>query len=113
VKAYDATFATDDVVVYLAAAGAGKTHAMMEEMAELLKVYRPDEIAFVTFTRKGVLNGIERAIKADPRRPAVLPDPARDVLPRVWAQAQEHHRAPGHRQVQQAVGLQREPRTLL
>jgi superfamily I DNA/RNA helicase len=65
-KPYDARFNTDDVVVYLAAAGAGKTHAMMEEMAELLSVYRPDEIAFVTFTRKGVHNGIDRAIKANP-----------------------------------------------
>lgn len=63
---YDVEFATDDVKVYLAAAGAGKTHAMMEEMTEFLKVYRPDEIGFVTFTRKGVRNGIERAIKANP-----------------------------------------------
>lgn len=66
-KAYDAHFATDDVVVYLAAAGAGKTHAMMQEMVDLLKIYRPDEIAFVTFTRKGVRNGIERAIAANPQ----------------------------------------------
>jgi DNA helicase-2/ATP-dependent DNA helicase PcrA len=66
-KAYDVEFATDDVLVHLAAAGAGKTHAMMEEVVELLKVYRPDEIAFVTFTRKGVMNGIDRAIKANPQ----------------------------------------------
>jgi superfamily I DNA/RNA helicase len=59
-------FATDDVVVYLAAAGAGKTSAIMDEMTELLKTYRPDEIAFVTFTRKGVANGIERALQANP-----------------------------------------------
>jgi superfamily I DNA/RNA helicase len=32
----------------------------MEEIVELLKVYRPDEIAFVTYTRKGVNNGIDR-----------------------------------------------------
>lgn len=60
-------FATDDVVVYLAAAGAGKTSALMDEMAEFLKTYRPDEIAFVTFTRKGVAHGKERAIQANPQ----------------------------------------------
>jgi superfamily I DNA/RNA helicase len=60
-------FATDDVAVYLAAAGAGKTSAIMDEMTELLKTYRPDEIAFVTFTRKGVANGVERALQANPQ----------------------------------------------
>jgi len=60
-------FATNDVTVYLAAAGAGKTFALMGEMTELLKVYRPDEIAFVTFTRKGVANGIERVLRANPQ----------------------------------------------
>jgi superfamily I DNA/RNA helicase len=59
-------FATDDVTVYIAAAGAGKTSAIMDEMTTLLKTYRPDEIAFVTFTRKGVANGIERALRANP-----------------------------------------------
>ena len=60
-------FSTDDVVVYLAAAGAGKTTALLEEMARLLETYRPDEIAFVTYTRKGVANGVERALKANPQ----------------------------------------------
>lgn len=59
-------FNTSDVVVYLAPAGAGKTTALMDELVELLKVYRPDEVAFVTFTRKGVQNGIERALRACP-----------------------------------------------
>jgi superfamily I DNA/RNA helicase len=63
----DIKFNTDDVIVYLAAAGAGKTTAIMDEMTSLLKDYRPDEIAFVTFTRKGVSNGIERALKANPQ----------------------------------------------
>lgn len=58
-------FNTNDVRVYLAPPGAGKTHALMDEMVELLKTYRPDEVAFVTFTKKGVMNGIERALKAD------------------------------------------------
>ncbi|GHT59499.1 hypothetical protein FACS1894109_15530 [Spirochaetia bacterium] len=61
------TFTTNDVTVYLAAAGSGKTSAIMEEMTRLLEVYRPDEIAFVTFTRKGVANGIERALQANPQ----------------------------------------------
>jgi superfamily I DNA/RNA helicase len=39
----------------------------MDEMTELLKTYRPDEIAFVTFTRKGVRNGVERALLANPQ----------------------------------------------
>jgi superfamily I DNA/RNA helicase len=60
-------FNTNDVVVYLAAAGSGKTSALMDEMTSLLKTYRPDEIAFVTFTRKGVANGIERALQANPQ----------------------------------------------
>jgi superfamily I DNA/RNA helicase len=63
----DIKFAADDVTVYLAAAGAGKTSALMDEMTEFLKVYRPDETAFVTFTRKGVANGIERALQANPQ----------------------------------------------
>jgi superfamily I DNA/RNA helicase len=61
------TFATNDVTVYLAAAGSGKTTAIMKKMTELLEIYRPDEIAFVTFTRKGVANGIERALQANPQ----------------------------------------------
>ena len=58
-------FNTKNVRVYLAPAGAGKTKMLMDEMVELLHTYRPDEIAFVTFTRKGVENGIERALKAN------------------------------------------------
>jgi superfamily I DNA/RNA helicase len=59
-------FNTEDVTVYLAAAGAGKTTALINKMAELLAVYRPDEIAFITYTRKGVANGIERALQTVP-----------------------------------------------
>jgi superfamily I DNA/RNA helicase len=62
-----AAFAADDVVVYLAAAGAGKTSALMDEMTALLGTYRPDEIAFVTYTRKGVEHGMERALQANPQ----------------------------------------------
>jgi superfamily I DNA/RNA helicase len=63
----DFGFATNDVTVYLAAAGSGKTTALMDKMTELLEVYRPDELAFVTFTRRGVANGIERALQANPQ----------------------------------------------
>lgn len=61
------SFNTNDVTVYLAAAGAGKTSAIMDEMTKLLEVYRPDEIAFVTYTRKGVAHGIERALRSNPQ----------------------------------------------
>jgi superfamily I DNA/RNA helicase len=60
------TFNTEDVKVYLAAAGSGKTSALMREMTSLLDVYRPNEIAFVTFTRKGVAHGVEQALFANP-----------------------------------------------
>jgi superfamily I DNA/RNA helicase len=61
------TFTTNDVVVYLAAAGCAKTTALMDEMSRELETYRPDEIAFVTFTRKGVAQGIERALMVNPQ----------------------------------------------
>jgi superfamily I DNA/RNA helicase len=61
------TFAAADVTVYLAAAGSGKTKALMDEATRLLETLRTDEIAFVTYTRKGVANGIERALQANPR----------------------------------------------
>jgi superfamily I DNA/RNA helicase len=60
-------FDSSDVTVLLAAAGSGKTTAIMDRMTALLETYRPDEIAFVTFTRKGVANGIERALQANPQ----------------------------------------------
>ena len=58
-------FKTDDVKIHLAAAGAGKTETAMAEIVEALQYYRPDEIAFVTYTRKGVETGIERALKVN------------------------------------------------
>jgi len=45
-------FKTDDVVTYLAGAGCGKTTSLMKELAKMLETYRPDEIAFVSFSRK-------------------------------------------------------------
>jgi superfamily I DNA/RNA helicase len=55
-----------DVLIYLAAAGAGKTRALMDDMAAQMKSLRPDQIAFVTFTRKGVAVGKDRALLACP-----------------------------------------------
>ena len=55
-------FNTDDVTIHLASAGAGKTTTAMTEITAALKSYRPDEIAFVTYTRKGVETGIAKAL---------------------------------------------------
>lgn len=57
------TFNTDDVKIYIAAAGAGKSTALMNELEVAIKTVRPEEIAFSTFTRKGVETGLERAKK--------------------------------------------------
>lgn len=45
-------FNTKDVTVYLAGAGCGKTTALMGELKAALEIYRTDEIAFVSFSRK-------------------------------------------------------------
>lgn len=58
-------FNTDDVVIHLAAAGAGKSTAAMQEIQELLQVYRPDEIAFLSYTKKGVETGITKALQVN------------------------------------------------
>ena len=55
-------FATDDVTIHLASAGCGKTTTAMQVITEALRDYRPDEIAFVTYTRKGVETGVARAL---------------------------------------------------
>jgi len=60
-------FNTDDVTVYLAPAGGGKTFELIIEVIKALQIYRPDEVAFVTFTRNGVQKGIERILEALPR----------------------------------------------
>jgi len=41
--------------------GTGKTTALMNRLDELLKTYRPNEIAFVTFTKEGAMQGVRRA----------------------------------------------------
>ena len=46
--------------VLLAQAGSGKTRRLIEEVSEELKTRRPEELAFVTFTRKGAEEGLHR-----------------------------------------------------
>ena len=53
-------FAGKDVKVILANAGTGKTRYIIEEVAKELETRRPEEIAFVTFTRKGAEEGLHR-----------------------------------------------------
>lgn len=50
-----------NVTVVLAQAGAGKTHYLMQLLKEELKTRLPTEVAFVTFTKKGATEGLERA----------------------------------------------------
>lgn len=61
-KAYDVQFVTPNVIVYLAAAGAGKTTALMEEFTKAINEVRPDEVGMFTFTKKGVSNFVDRAL---------------------------------------------------
>ena len=53
-------FEDKDVKVILANAGTGKTRYIIEEVAKELETRRPEEIAFVTFTRKGAEEGLHR-----------------------------------------------------
>lgn len=53
-------FEGKDVRVILANAGTGKTRRIIEEVTKELEVRRPEEIAFVTFTRKGAEEGLKR-----------------------------------------------------
>ena len=53
-------FEGKDVKVLLAQAGSGKTRRLVEEITKELEVKRPEEIAFVTFTRKGAEEGLRR-----------------------------------------------------
>lgn len=53
-------FEGKNVKVILANAGTGKTHKIIEEITKELETRRPEEIAFVTFTRKGAQEGLNR-----------------------------------------------------
>lgn len=56
--------AKDNTVIIFASAGAGKTTELMRELVDVLKIYRPEEVAFATFTRRGVAIGCKRAMQA-------------------------------------------------
>lgn len=53
-------FNTDDITVILAGAGCGKTSEIELQVEALLEHYLPNEIALVSFTRKGASEGRER-----------------------------------------------------
>ena len=53
-------FEGKDVKVILANAGAGKTRYIIDDIMHELKTRRPEEVAFVTFTRKGAQEGLHR-----------------------------------------------------
>lgn len=53
-------FEGKDVRVILANAGTGKTRRLIEEVSKELETRRPEELAFVTFTRKGAEEGLHR-----------------------------------------------------
>lgn len=53
-------FNTDDITVILAGAGCGKTTEIELRVEALLEDYLPNEIALVSFTRKGAMEGRDR-----------------------------------------------------
>ena len=59
-------FKTEDVTVLLAPAGAGKTTWCIEKIKQLIVEYNAEasEIAFITFTRKGVEEGVKRVLES-------------------------------------------------
>lgn len=52
-----------NVTKIFGAPGSGKTYYLLNLLDDLLKVYKPNEIAFVSFTRKGAYEGRDRAIE--------------------------------------------------
>ncbi len=66
-------FEGKEVKVLLANAGAGKTSKLMDILFEELKTRRPEEIAFVTFTKKGASEGLRRACNKFKISPDELP----------------------------------------
>ena len=66
-------FEGKDVKVLLSQAGSGKTRRLIEEVAKELEVRRPEELAFVTFTRKGAEEGLHRVCSKLMLEPEDLP----------------------------------------
>ena len=66
-------FNTDDITVLLAGAGCGKTSFLIQKFKEELVRFRPEDIAFVSFTRKGAYEGKHRIISDTGIEPDSLP----------------------------------------
>lgn len=62
-----------NVKVLLSQAGSGKTRRLIEEVSKELEVRRPEELAFVTFTRKGADEGLRRVCTKLMLEPEDLP----------------------------------------
>lgn len=52
-----------DVTKIFGAPGCGKTHYLLNLLDEILRTYKPSEVAYVSFTRKGAYEGRDRAIE--------------------------------------------------
>lgn len=66
-------FEGKNVKVLLSQAGSGKTRRLIEEVNKELEIRRPEELAFVTFTRKGVEEGLKRVCSKLMLEPGDLP----------------------------------------
>lgn len=66
-------FEGKEVKVLLAQAGSGKTRRLIEEVSKELETRRPEELAFVTFTRKGAEEGLHRVCSKLRLTPDELP----------------------------------------
>ena len=66
-------FEGKEVKVLLSQAGSGKTRRLIEEVAKELEIRRPEELAFVTFTRKGAEEGLHRVCSKLRLEPDELP----------------------------------------
>ena len=62
-----------NVKVLLSQAGSGKTRRLIEEVSRELERRRPEELAFVTFTRKGAEEGLRRVCSKLMLEPDDLP----------------------------------------
>lgn len=50
-------FNTKDVTIALAPAGCGKTHFLRDRVTEAMNTFRPEDVAFVSYTRMGARHG--------------------------------------------------------
>lgn len=66
-------FENKEVQILLANAGTGKTRRLIEEVSKELETRRPEELAFVTFTRKGAEEGLRRVCSKLMFEPEDLP----------------------------------------